>query len=139
MQKKVQRGFTLVEVMIVVAIIAILAGIAYPSYQEYVRRAARGDAQADMMQLAQNLERFFTQHNQYAATRAGVAYVLPITQSPPGAGVRYNFNIVFPTPQTYVLQAVPTPSQAVDVCGTLTINQLGQTTPVNGTNGRPCW
>ncbi|MEZ5647345.1 MAG: type IV pilin protein [Burkholderiaceae bacterium] len=139
MSRHRQQGFTLVEVMIVVAIVSILAAIAYPSYQEYVRRAARGDAQADMMEVAQNAERFFTQHNQYAATRAGVAYVLPIAQSPRTGGARYNFNIAFPTPQTYTLQAVPAAPQAADACGTMTINQLGQTTPNLGTDGRTCW
>ena len=134
-----QLGFTLIEVMIVVAIVAILAAVAYPSYQDSVRRSARGDAQSDMMELAQNAERFFTINNQYAASRAGVPYVLPFNQSPRGAGARYNINIAFPTPQTFVLQAVPTPVQAADACGTLTINQLGVTGPAVGTDGRPCW
>jgi type IV pilus assembly protein PilE len=136
---RLQRGFTLIEVMIVVAIIGILAAVAYPSYQEYVRRAARGDAQADMMEIAQNLERFFTLNNQYAATRAGAAYVLPMNQSPRSGGARYNFQIQFPTAQTYLLSAVPTAAQARDACATLTLNQAGQTTPNLGTDGRPCW
>jgi len=135
-----QKGLTLVEVMIVVAIIGILAAVAYPSYQEYVRRAARGDAQADMMEIAQNLERFFTLNNQYAATRAGAAYVLPINQSPRSGGARYNFNIAFNAAgQGFVLQAVPTAAQAADACGTLTLTQTGQTAPNLGTDGRPCW
>lgn len=133
------RGFTLIEIMIVVAIVAILAAVAYPSYQESVRRAARADAQSGMMEIAQNAERFFTQQNQYAATRAGLPYVLPFNQSPLGGAARYNFNIAFPTPQTFVLQAVPTPVQAADACGNLTINQLGVTGPALGTDGRPCW
>jgi len=139
MTRRAHLGFTLIEVMIVVAIVAILAAVAYPSYQDSVRRAARGDAQSDLMEIAQNAERFFTQQNQYAATRAGVPYALPFNQSPRGAGARYNINIAFPTPQTFVLQAVPTPVQAADACGTLTINQLGVTGPAVGTDGRPCW
>lgn len=139
MNRRTQRGFTLIEVMIVVAIIGILAAVAYPSYQEYVRRAARGDAQADMMEVAQNLERFFTQNNQYSATRAGAAYVLPINQSPRSGGARYNFNIQFPTAQSFLLQAVPAAPQVGDACGTMTVNHLGQTTPNLGTDGRPCW
>ncbi|HMN93004.1 MAG TPA: type IV pilin protein [Hydrogenophaga sp.] len=142
--RPVQQGFTLIEVMIVVAIIGILAAVAYPSYQEYVRRAARGDAQADMMEIAQNAERFFTLNNRYDQTRgaAPVAYVLPINQSPRSGGARYNFNITFPAPalgQGFLLQAVPTAAQAADACGTMTLNHLGQTTPNLGTNGRPCW
>ena len=56
MQKN--QGFTLIELMIVVAIVGILAAVAYPSYQESVRRTKRADAQADMMALANNLQRF---------------------------------------------------------------------------------
>lgn len=134
-----QRGFTLIEVIIVAAIIAVLAAVAYPSYQDSVRRAARADAQSDMLELAQIAERFFTTNNQYAASRAGVAFVLPITQSPRNGVARYNFNIAFPTAQTYVLQAVPTAPQLPDACGTLTLNQLGVTGPNLGTDGRPCW
>ena len=137
--RKKQQGFTLIEVMIVVAIIAILAAVAYPSYQESIRRTARADAQSDMLEIAQIAERFFTANNQYAATRAGVAFVIPFAQSPRSGAARYNFNIAFPTPQTFVLQAVPVAPQTADVCGTLTLNQLGVTGPNLGTDGRPCW
>ena len=136
-----QKGFTLIEVMIVVAIIGILAAIAYPSYQDSIRRSARADVQADLMELAQTSERFFTTNNRYDQTRAGVAYVLPFTQSPrAGTSVRYNIAFVSAAPGlTYVLQAVPAGTQAADTCGTLTINQLGVTTPAVGTDNRNCW
>ena len=136
-----QSGFSLIELMIAVAIIGILAAIAYPSYQDSIRRSARADAQADLMELAQTSERFFTTNNRYDQTRAGVAYVLPFAQSPRSAtGVRYNIAFVSAAPGlAYVLQAVPIGPQVDDKCGTLTINQLGVTTPVLGTDGRNCW
>jgi type IV pilus assembly protein PilE len=59
------RGFTLIEMMITVAIIGILASIAYPAYQDYVRRAARADAKAVLMETAQFMERHFTTNNAY--------------------------------------------------------------------------
>ena len=136
-----QAGFTLIEMMIVVAIIAILAAVAYPSYQDSIRKSARADAQADLMELAQASERFFTLNNRYDQTRAGVVYVLPFAQSPrSGVAVRYNIGFVSAAPgQAYVLQAVPQGAQVAEVCGTLTINQAGVTTPAVGTDGRNCW
>ena len=76
------RGFTLMELMIVVAIIGILAGIAYPTYQDSVRKSRRADAEAVLLELAQWMERFYTENNRYDQTRAGVAVVLPFAQSP---------------------------------------------------------
>lgn len=141
MARPLQRGFTLIEIMVVVAIIGILAAVAYPSYIDSVRRSARADAQSDLMQIAQTAERFFTLNNRYDQTRVAppAPFVLPMNQSPRSGGARYNINIAFPTTQTYVLQAVPAGSQVGDVCGTLAVNEAGATTPELGTDGRACW
>lgn len=60
-----QKGFTLIEVMIVVAIIGILAAIAYPSYDEYVKRGNRTEGQAFLQDVAARQERYFSQNNEY--------------------------------------------------------------------------
>src|SRR4051812_18901770 len=65
--RKHQPGFTLIEVMITVAIVSILASIAYPSYQESVRKAKRTEGRAALMQLLQQEERYYSQHNSYIA------------------------------------------------------------------------
>lgn len=67
------RGFTLVEVMITVAIVAILAAIAYPSYRDQVMKGRRAEGRAALMNLMQQQERFMTQTGSYAALTAGEA------------------------------------------------------------------
>ena len=71
MRKPAISGFTLIELMITVAIIGILAAIAYPSYQNYTKQTRRSDAQIALTQAANQQERFFTEFNWYAATLAG--------------------------------------------------------------------
>ncbi|MFE8645938.1 type IV pilin protein [Sphingomonas sp. NCPPB 2930] len=61
------RGFTLIELMIVVAVVAILASIAYPSYTESVRKGRRAQARAALVELMQQQERYMTQRNTYLA------------------------------------------------------------------------
>lgn len=130
MHSKRSRGFTLMELMIVVAIVGILAAIAYPSYQDYIRRAARADAQGDMLELAQWMERQFTTGNTY------VGLALPFAQSPRTGVARYVIDLnPAVTATTYRIRAVPQGAQATDVCGTMTINQLGVTTSA----GADCW
>ena len=68
MQVQYSRGFTLIELMIAVAVVGILAAIAYPSYQDSVRKARRADAKSALLDAAQRQERFFTENNQYTAT-----------------------------------------------------------------------
>lgn len=71
-------GFTLIEVMIVVAIIAILAAVAYPSYQEQVRKSRRGEAKAALLKTMQAQEKYYTQFNRYLAFDAST----PLAQTP---------------------------------------------------------
>ncbi len=105
-------GFTLIEVMIVVAIIGILAAIGYPSYQQHVRSSRRADAQAALSELAQFMERRFTENNGYdlAPPGLGAEDTLPFTQSPRDGTAAYNLTLL-PAPafaaNTFILQATP--------------------------------
>jgi type IV pilus assembly protein PilE len=72
-----QSGFTLIELMITVAIVAILASIALPSYQEYVKRGHRAAAQSEMMDIANRQQQFLLANRTYASTLAAMSYSLP--------------------------------------------------------------
>lgn len=80
------RGFTLIELMITVAIVAVLAGIAYPLYTDQVRKGRRAEARAALMNLLQQQERYHTQNNSYAAFTAGAPGALPFTGHSSGSG-----------------------------------------------------
>ncbi len=71
--KRTERGFTLIEMMIVVAIIGILAAIAYPSYDEYVKRGNRTEGQALLSDASARQERYFGQNNAYITSDADIA------------------------------------------------------------------
>jgi type IV pilus assembly protein PilE len=126
---KLQQGFTLIEVMIVVAIVAILAAIALPSYTEYIRRGHRADARAGLLQAQQWLER--------AATATGVyPTTLPGSLTWSGDATK-RYDIAFAggnTAAAYTLTATPrNPGpQAGDKCGTYTLSNVG----IRGANGK---
>lgn len=127
-------GFTLIELMIVVAVVAILAAIAYPSYQDAVRKSRRGQAKADMTELSQLLERHHTVNNTYAGMTN------PITQSPKTGTAHYDIVISGANAATYVLTATPQGGQTADtLCMALTLNAAG----AKGENGsgtvEDCW
>lgn len=67
-----QQGFTLLELMIVVAVVGILAAIAYPSYQEYVKKSRRSEARAALLTVAQAQEKFYTANGTYAGVLTGI-------------------------------------------------------------------
>ena len=67
------KGFTLIELMIVVGIVGILAAIAYPNYMEYIQRGNRSEGQALLNDAAASQERFFAQNNTYVTSQANIA------------------------------------------------------------------
>lgn len=130
---KSHSGFTLIELMIVVAIIGILAAIAYPSYTQYVIKSKRTDAQAIMMENAQFLERYFTTNGTY------IGASLPKLQSPVSGTAAYNMTTPTLSSSAYTLQAQPTGSFTDALCGTLTIDHTGARTESGTGSLGDCW
>jgi type IV pilus assembly protein PilE len=132
-----QAGFTLIELMVVVAVVAILAMVALPSYQEQMRKARRGQAKADLVEYMQMAERVHTVSNSYTT----FALNADQSRSPreAGATVRYTIAIApAATASTITLVATPQGPQAQDRCGTLSLNQAGLKTNSTGLL-RDCW
>lgn len=114
-----QLGITLIELMIVVAVVGILSSIAYPSYQEHVRKTNRADAQANLLELSQFMERYYSERGFYTSA------TLPFTTSPRDGSPKYNITGVIAT-IAYTLTATPTGSQATDTrCAALGITSVG--------------
>lgn len=116
------HGFSLIEVMIVLAVIGILATIAYPSYQDSIRKSRRTAAKGDLSQLAQFMERIYTENNTYKP--GGSNPTLPYTESPTdGTSKYYDLTISASTSNSFTLKATPKGMQASD--GVLTLSNTG--------------
>lgn len=117
------QGFTLIELMIVVAIVGILSAIAYPSYQEYVRRGYRADARAGLLQAQQWLERAATATGTYPTSSLPTVLAWSTDSSK-----QYTIALAAGnTSTTYTLTATPKSNslQASDKCGTYTLSNTG--------------
>lgn len=123
-----KKGFTLIELMIVVAIISIIAAVAYPSYTSSVQKSRRADSMGAMMSFAQAMERHYTANNSYlgAATggaNTGAPTIFP-TETPIDSNAKfYDLTIQTATASTYTLRATPKNGQEDD--GNLELDHTG--------------
>ena len=119
-------GFTLVELMIVIAVMAILVALALPNYQQSIRKGRRADAQTDLIEFAGQAERVFTQTNSYATA------ALPVDTD------FYTFTFsVAASATAYTVQAAPKTGQDQDGCGSMSLDQAGLRTKTGSLTD--CW
>lgn len=123
LNRRLQLGFTLIELMIVVAIVALLSAIAVPSYQSYVERSHRANARAALLQASQWMERAATAQGTYPRSNTTPS------QIPAGIlaveGGRYTVAANSTTGATFTFTATPTTVQAKDRCGAFIIDNAG--------------
>ncbi len=115
------KGFTLIELMIVVVVVAVLAAIAIPAYQNYVERARRADAKSALLAVQLAQEKYRANNPTYGT----LAQIGAGSESP---DQYYNIAVTVNggTPSTYTATATPTGAQAGDSCGVFAVNQDGE-------------
>jgi type IV pilus assembly protein PilE len=126
-----KRGYTLIEIMIVIAIVAILVALALPGYGHFVRKARRADAQTDILHFVGVAQRDFTEENSYVNSKS--------LKPTDGDFYVFSFPDGDPTQSAYKIQAAPKSgtSQVDDACGTMMITETGLKTKTGSDSH--CW
>jgi type IV pilus assembly protein PilE len=135
-----QAGFSLVELIVVVAIIGVLSVIAYPSYQDFIRKGNRADVMAQLVELTMEMEQYRFENQTYLGAAEGGADIgAPDSSKLMGLDSKvlknYTVTISAATRDSYMLRAIPKGAQSEDDCGTITIGLNGDFNyaPLDGT------
>ena len=145
--RNAQRGFSLIELMIVVAIVAIISAIAYPSYDRYVIKTKRSVAQNALLQVADRQQQFFMDNKRFAADITNLGFPAnPYVVDDNGtstvasdADAAYSLSLSNVTATTWTATATPLNSQLSrdTYCGSLTITQTGAKSKSGASD--ECW
>ena len=140
MQPHTMRGFTLIEILMALAIVGILAAIALPAYQDSQLRAGRADGKNALMQVASDQERFYSNSFSYSTKATPLATVPANTLISRDGNYRVTVAACSGTTisNCFVATATPLARQVDDDCGNLTINSAGVRTASGGTVDE-CW
>ena len=135
MINKKDRGFTLIELMISVAVIGLLAAVAIPSYTDYVKRGKRAEARAEMLKTEGWLERFYSENNRYdLSTAAGTNPAFAGRFFNPSTSVGANYTVTLVVAATaYTVTAAPINSMLNDKCGSYVKTNVGSLTAPSAT------
>lgn len=132
-----QRGFTLIELMVVIAIIGILATLAIQSYSNSTRKSRRASAKTALLDLASREERYFSTNNTYTNDGTLLGYSSMPTSIPTATQYYYSLSVVSADNSGFVLQAAPNGDQTQDTCGTFTLKHTGEQTSSGAATD--CW
>lgn len=124
------RGFTLIELMITVAIIAILAAVVFPSYQQYLLKSRRAEAQSTLMDAASRQQQFMLDTRGYTDTFAALNVTVPASV---GTHYTLTLSVGTATVPAFTVTATPQGSQSKDACKPLTLSHTGVKAPA------ACW
>ncbi len=131
------KGFTLVELMIVIAIIGILSAIAYPSYTEYVTRAKRADAMDSLTPLVARMEEYYGLNGTYDGATINAAGTGTVGGNE-SVDKYYTLSIPVADAYSYMLVATPVRVGSDPDCTTLSLDSLGQKA-ATGADATNCW
>jgi type IV pilus assembly protein PilE len=135
---KFMRGFTLIELMIVLVIVSIIIVVGYPSYRGHVLKAHRAEGMGELLDLADRMERFYSDQSTYGGATLGSAStdIRPVATE----GGYYNLAITAQNTISFTVTATPQGNQANDTkCGTFTLTSLGGKSTSGTLPGEKCW